>query len=286
MSHSVGETVVLDGIESVIIYDNGSEADWGRYICVDKNHDLIYYIEGTDCLNEDINDPDSTDCINYNYKYGYEWGGYGIETGVTDSGFDSKIGMGLTNTNGLIELNLQPRKEGWYVIWNKVIEARNKISSNKWFVPSLQELIEIYNNKDNLLNLSLSKEYYYWSSTEIGGTTACFMFFSDGNYYNYEKSIHYSRVRLCRYTTDSELNSWISNETLSKDKLNRMETNLSSINSSYQTTNWQDNDIVTADKLNKLEQGLKEVKSDYMEHTWVDGEEITATKLNNISLNI
>ena len=65
-----------------------------------------------------------------------------------------------------------------------------------------------------------------------------------------------------------------------------METNLSSINSSYQITNWQDNGIVTADKLNKLEQGLKEVKSDYTEHTWVDGEEITATKLNNISLNI
>lgn len=52
MSYSIGDTVTLDGIESVIIYDNGSEDEWGRYIVADKNHDLIWYIEGTDCVDE------------------------------------------------------------------------------------------------------------------------------------------------------------------------------------------------------------------------------------------
>lgn len=68
---SVGDTVVLDGIESVIIYDNGSEADWGRYIVVDKNHDLSYYIYGSDYVNE--KDTENA-CINLEAQYGYEWG--------------------------------------------------------------------------------------------------------------------------------------------------------------------------------------------------------------------
>ena len=28
MAHNVGDTVTLDGIECLIIYDNGSEAEW------------------------------------------------------------------------------------------------------------------------------------------------------------------------------------------------------------------------------------------------------------------
>ena len=89
MTYNVGDTITLDGIEGLIIYKADTEQSWGQYLCVDRDHDLIWYIEGTDCMDEDINDPDGTDCINYNYKYGYEWGGYGIETGATDSGFDS-----------------------------------------------------------------------------------------------------------------------------------------------------------------------------------------------------
>ena len=281
MAYNVGDTITLDGIESLIIYKADIEQEWGQYIVVDKNHDLIWYIEGTDCMDEDINDPDGTDCINYNYKYGYEWGGFHTSTGINDQ----PIGDGLTNTNSLVELNLQPYKEGWYVLWDKVKEFRQSYS-DKWFVPSLQELHAIYDNKGSLANLSTSTESCYWSSSQCNRDVAYTVRFRNGSQYDAYKYEHYHRSRLCRYTTDSELNSWALNETLSKDKLNRMETNLQSINSSYQTTNWQDNDIVTADKLNKLEQGLKEVKSDYTDHTWVDGEEITATKLNNISLNI
>ena len=273
MAYSVGDTVTLDGIESLIVYDAGSEQSWGRYLCVDKNHDLVWYFEGNDCVDENLPIEEA--------QYGYEWGGYSIETN-TESG----IGKGLLNTNNLISLNLQPETENWPVIWNKIKEFRNQKGSNKWFLPNKDELNLIYNNRNSLINLSLETCGVYWSSSEFNNINAYVQIFKSGTQLNDFKRFHYNRARLCRYTTDSELNSWVSNETLSKDKLNRMETNLSSINSSYQITNWQDNDIVTADKLNKLEQGLKEVKSDYTEHTWVDGEEITATKLNNISLNI
>ena len=198
---------------------------------------------------------------------------------------DHSIGGGLKNTNSLIDQNLQPTTSGWKVLWDVVKEFRINYS-NKWFVPSLNEIEEVYKSKTYLNNISSTTNTCYQTSSEENANHCYSIFFSDGTSGGGNKFFHHIRSRLCRYTTDSELNSWISNETLSKDKLNRMETNLSSINSSYQTINWQDNDIVTADKLNKLEQGLKEVKSDYTEHTWVDGEEITATKLNNISLNI
>ena len=274
MTYNVGDTVTLDGVESLIIYKADTEQEWGQYIVVDKNHDLCYYFLGNDFV--DDNDYE-------NNKWGYEWGGYGTFTKITDQ----PIGTGLSNTNSLILMNLEPYYDGWEVVWNKITEFRAQLNSDKWFLPSKDELDLIYDNRGSLSNLSLSTRFYYWSSTEdTNGAFACSQSFGKGSQSLGTKYEHYLRCRLCRYTTDSELNSWISNETLSKDKLNRMETNLQSINSSYQITNWQDNDIVTADKLNKLEQGLKEVKSDYTEHTWVDGEEITATKLNNISLNI
>ena len=273
MAYSVGDTVTLDGIESLIVYDAGSEQSWGRYLCVDKNHDLVYYFKGNDY----VDDNDYT-----NNKWGYEWGGNGITTNVTATA----IGAGLSNTNSLIPMNLEAYHEGWEVVWDKIDKFRTQLNSDKWFLPSKDELDLIYDNRGSLSNLSLSTKPYYWSSSEYNSDSAWFQLFGNGVQAGNGKDTHFLRSRLCRYATDSELNFWASNETLSKDKLNRMETNLSSINSSYQITNWQDNDIVTADKLNKLEQGLKEIKSDYTEHTWVDGEEITATKLNNISLNI
>ena len=281
MAYNVGDTITLDGIESLIIYKADTEQEWGQYLCVDKNHDLCYYISGSDFVNE-AHDIGMNASINLEAKYGYEWGNWGDTINVTAS----TIGAGLSNTDSLISMNLEAYYEEWEVVWDKIDEFRTQINSAKWFLPSKDELGLIYDNRNSLSNLSLSTRPSYWSSSELDGSRAWSHGVDNGVQYGDVKCIRSNRSRLCRYTTDSELNSWISNETLAKDKLNRMETNLSSINSSYQTTNWQDNDIVTADKLNKLEQGLKEVKSDYTEHTWVDGEEITATKLNNISLNI
>ena len=52
MSYNVGDIVTLDRIESVIIYKADTEQEWGQYIVVDKNHDLDYYIRGTDYVDQ------------------------------------------------------------------------------------------------------------------------------------------------------------------------------------------------------------------------------------------
>ena len=51
-NYSVGDTVVLDGIVSVIVYNSDGEQEWGQYIVADKNHDLCYYSLGSDFVND------------------------------------------------------------------------------------------------------------------------------------------------------------------------------------------------------------------------------------------
>ena len=64
MTYNVGDTITLDGVESLIIYKADTEQEWGQYIVVDKNHDLCYYFLGNDFV--DDNDYE-------NNKWGYEW---------------------------------------------------------------------------------------------------------------------------------------------------------------------------------------------------------------------
>lgn len=201
MAHTVGETVILDGIESLIIYDAGSNQDWGRYLCTDKNHDLVWYFDGTDYEDED----EPSTVINTVNKYGYEWGGFGTTTGITDQ----SIGAGLTNTNTLIGMNLQPNTSDWYVIWDKVEEFRNQIGSDKWFVPSLDELNLIRDSEFDLKGLTANINFsaLYWSSSEGGSETAEFQNLASGLTLSRLKYYHNLRVRLCRYTTDNELKS-------------------------------------------------------------------------------
>ena len=142
---------------------------------------------------------------NYNVSpgtFGYEWGGYQTTTGIADQ----LIGRGLFNTNSLIDLNLQPNTSGWRVLWNMVGQFRSS-HSNSWFVPSLNELKEVYNQKYYLENLSSSSTFiYYWSSSENGSTDVYLVNFYNGttNYDN-GKNQHFICSRLCRYTTGSEL---------------------------------------------------------------------------------
>ena len=203
MPYRVGDTVVLDGIESVIIYDNGSEADWGRYIVVDKNHDLSYYIYGSDYVNE--KDTENA-CINLEAQYGYEWGGYETDLGMTSSSYQ-EIGKGLSNTNTLISKNLQPNTSGWKVLWDMVEQFRSS-HSDDWFVPSLQELNQVYSQRSYLENLSMysSSTYpYYWTSSESNLNYAYRGVFGGGAPDYGSKYSHIQRSRLCRYTTGREL---------------------------------------------------------------------------------
>ena len=174
---SVGDVTILDGIEVVCI-------NVSPYIFVDKNHDLSYYCVGSDCV-------DSSDYEHSPGTYGYEWGGYGTETGARGTA----VGTGLNNTNQLISKNLPPDTSGWWVVWDKVEEFRQS-HSDKWFVPSKDELNLVYENRLNLSNLGLNTGYYYWSSSEISSNIAWIQYFDSGNR-NASKYSHRFRVRLC-----------------------------------------------------------------------------------------
>ena len=84
ISVSVGNTYTIDGIEVLcikegqayttgdnILIDDGSVPEVTEHpIFVDKNHDLSYYVKGSDYV--DSNDYDQSPGT-----FGYEWGGYG-----------------------------------------------------------------------------------------------------------------------------------------------------------------------------------------------------------------
>lgn len=185
--YTAGETYIFDGVEVYCLLGTG-EADHPLF--VDKNHDLSYYVNGSDWV-------DSSDYDTSPGTYGYEWGGYGTETGIQDTA----VGTGLSNTNQLISKNLQPDTSGWYVVWDKVNEFRQS-HSDKWFVPSQDELNLVYENRSSLNNLSLNVNHFYWSSSEYSSGTACkrtalCQYFGSGYQDFYSKFIHFIRSRLC-----------------------------------------------------------------------------------------
>ena len=201
MAHSVGDAVTLDGIECLIIYKADTEQSWGQYLCVDKNHDLVWYFAGEDYCDQFLT-IDSA-------KYGYEWGGHGTATNITDQ----SIGAGLTNTNSLISLSLSPKNASWNVIWYMIEQFRTSVDSDKWFLPSLDELMLFNDNREDLYNLSdtFSERSYYFSSSELDANTAyasdLFKDLSSSHLSSVTKDNTEGRTRLCRYTTDAELDS-------------------------------------------------------------------------------
>ena len=121
-------------------------------------------------------------------------GGYNQNVGGTST----SIGTGLTNTKNLISKNLTPNTSGWRVLWDMVEQFRSS-HSNAWFVPSLQELNQVYPQRSYLENLSTSTNYYNWASSENHSDVAYIVNFSIGNSSNYYKYGHYFRSRLCFY---------------------------------------------------------------------------------------
>lgn len=190
-------TLTLDGIECYGINGSVNKTTYasgrvvysgtGNAIFVDKNHDLSYYVNGSDWV----------DSSNYNTHpgtFGYEWGGYNTTTGVTATA----AGTGLSNTNSLISMNLRPSTSGWYVVWDKIKEFRESHSDN-WFLPSKDELNLIYVARANLSNLSTAEYYYYWSSSEYSSTDAWRQFFDTrGSQSGLDKNRNSHRSRLCR----------------------------------------------------------------------------------------
>ena len=129
---TVGQYIPIDGVLSRCVYVADTPQDWGQRI-------FISSLEATDSKG----------------NTSFEWGENGFATGVTRQ----DIGNGLTNTNELIAMNLKPSGVK-PTIWDAIKEFRNT-HSDRWFIPSRNELEIIINN------------YTYsniWSSTELNST--------------------------------------------------------------------------------------------------------------------
>lgn len=183
----VGDTYIKDGIMSICVYKADSVQEWGQYLFTDKDHDLCYYITGDDYFNN----------TNYNVfpgTYGYEWGGYGTTTGITSI----SLGDGLNNTNSLIERNLSSETSGWRLLWDMVKQFRES-HSDDWFVPTLNEIQQVYGQRSLLNNISITTNShpYYWTSSEVNSNGSYLFDFYYGNAIGQGKSSHYYRCRLC-----------------------------------------------------------------------------------------
>ena len=198
---AVGETVTVDDVEVLIIAAKDDAGTWSstngakgvEYIAVDKNHDLSFYVNGDDYV-------DSSDYDQAPGTFGYEWGGDGTITNITNT----EVGTGFTNTLSLILRSEPPNTEGWYVVWDKVNEFRQS-HSDKWFVPSKDELNLVYENRAYLSNLSLNTNYFYWSSSEGSSVSAWTQAFNSGDQNGLSKSRNDFRVRLCVQFTEDDI---------------------------------------------------------------------------------
>lgn len=128
-----------------------------------------------------------------------QWGTYREITNITDSKTDG-IFRGYSNTKSLVS------EHSGYAI----VSAYNNLKSgvtlppgktSGWYVPSVGELMKLYQAK-NKVNTSLStlgstplSSSYFWSSGENSSITAWYVHLSSGNANYYSKS-SYSFVRL------------------------------------------------------------------------------------------
>ena len=199
MAYNVGDVVTLDGIESVIIYDAGSEQEWGRYIVTDRFYNLSHYTQNSDNF------------------YNLHWLSFFSVTGITSQ----EIGDGLSNTNQI--LSLETSTENNTLTYN--LNLFRSQHSDKWFVPSAGELQELITNSDTLYNLYQSNTYYNYedicSSTEIDSNSIYKAVIPYKDISVYGNKIIYNMTsniyRLCRYTTDEELSKTIQITTTTPD---------------------------------------------------------------------
>ncbi len=109
---------------------------------------------------------------------GYRWGCYGIDiTGGYNGADKTEIGAGHQNTID-IELQECTNNDGSKTAITAVIEYESG-GYTDWFLPSLDELIEL-NKVFSNNNLGGFGNYYYWSSSEYDSTSVWCVNFHNG----------------------------------------------------------------------------------------------------------
>jgi hypothetical protein len=130
-------------------------------------------------------------CALSDYESTVQWGCLGTDltsvpnvpyTGGIPVGFGAEIGDGSTNTDGILSVTDCPTAPA-------ALAARSY--GSEWFLPSINELNEMYIHKDILEGVDevtpFRTDNYYWSSTEYDNDSAWEQNFNDGIQYNYDK---------------------------------------------------------------------------------------------------
>ena len=196
----LGETVIMDGIECVIFYDAGSEQSWGRYMAIDKNHDHSFYtrVDRTDHYNAwlPVANP---------YSYGYEYGADRINHGTSTA-----LGTGYSNTQTMIQADPPYTNGNWRTMWREVTAFRGWYTE-RWFLPSLEELTEAFRYRKLLSNISYNTSNVYATSSENGASNTYYLRVTETSVESSyrAKSSNENRDRLCRAISEKEINPLI-----------------------------------------------------------------------------
>ena len=190
-----GTTVVLDGVECLCVATGVTiQGSSLTRIAVDKNHDLGYYQK---YVGRKMTNNATISVIRY-----WRWGGYGYSVGNTSQ----EVGYGLLNTiNCLANTSVyrngsSTNNKTCPLMWKGVNDFRSA-HSDKWFVPSINELVNYVSPYKSSLTFDTttggSSADYYWSSSEVDSNSSYLLRFAYGASYT-ENKYNTNYVRLCR----------------------------------------------------------------------------------------
>ncbi len=156
--------LVLAGCGKVIVYSVGDTGPAGGIVFYDKGD----YINDWRYLEAASSDQATT----YN-----EWGGSGTTVGT-----GTAIGSGEANTAAIVAA-LQDN--GGTVYAAKICDELNEGGVTDWFLPSKDELAELYDQKTTVGGFSSD---FYWSSSEDDSNNAWKQYFINGNQFGSYRS--------------------------------------------------------------------------------------------------
>ena len=190
---TVDTTVILDGIECICVATGVTiQGSSLTRIAVDKNYDLGYYNNYIGTVQ---------DGAQITKRDRWRWGGYGTQLGNTSQA----KGYGLQNTINCLANPVNytdgssTSSRNYPLMWSGVKDFRAS-HSDKWFVPSYNELYSYVYAKKSLLTFDEttggSSTGLFWSSSEYTSNNAYCLRFRTGNSITYGKDSSYF-VRLC-----------------------------------------------------------------------------------------
>ncbi len=192
---SVGDTVILDGIECLCVAtDVTIQGSSLTRIAIDKYHDLGYY-------QKYVGDTYADGAISY-IRW-WRWGGVGTALSNTSQ----EVGYGLQNTirclaNTVVYTAGTANNNYKYpLMWRGVNDFRSS-HSDKWFVPSLKEFKNyIYANRSRITfdtTTGADSTYSFWTSSEYSSNESYYMIPSSGTLNLCYQKYAPCGVRLCR----------------------------------------------------------------------------------------